>query len=126
MGVISAPQRAARAVQADTSNAAQHADNAAHVVAPEGIARLGSVCRVNLNHLFAQGANPAVLAGGGGGDSNDVDIVERHRQHEAVVVVGVFTDEVHATGGRGYNCGLVSEVLLKVRGNRFCTYFALL
>ena len=104
----------------------QHADNATHIIAPEGITGLGYISRVNLNHSLAQSANPAVLAGGRRGDSNDVDVIESHRQHKAIVVIGMLTDKVYAAGGGGDNRGLVSEVLLKVRGNRFCTYFALL
>ena len=38
----------------------------------------------------------------------------------------MLTNEVHTTGRSGDNSGLVAKVLLKVRGNRFCTYFSLL
>ena len=104
-----ARRRAARPITIAASSAGgieprapEAGDHAAHVVGPAGSpgpARRRAGCRPSCRRAALYGADAARRRGRRRGAAAIDDVtIDRHRQHEAVVVVGVLADQVDAPG----------------------------
>ena len=82
---------------------AKRLGHAANVKRPRrGILTHGLI-DAEFNHLVEGGAVQADRPVVAPAAENDGGAVQRHRQHEAIVVIGVFSDEIHAAGGADFD-----------------------